>query len=42
MCLEYITKYQDVQKKLEYLTTLKSRQKGSSGKWETLKEIVNS
>ena len=36
---EYITNIQDVQIKLEYPATLKSRQKGSHGKWQTLKEF---
>ena len=34
---EYITNNQDVQIKLEYPATLKSRQKRSLGKWEILK-----
>ena len=34
---EYITNNQDVQIKLEYPATLKSRQKRSHGKWEILK-----
>ena len=38
-CPEYTTNNQDVQIKLEYPATLKSKQKGSHGKWETLKEF---
>ena len=36
---EYITNNQSVQIKLGYPATLKSRQKGSRGKWETSKEF---
>ena len=38
-CREYITNNPDVQTKLEYPATLKSRQKGSHGKWEILKDF---